>query len=61
MEVNFRGGGNSLGVVAGAATHVSQMKSIFLIGGDCPCLFTKEANRVSRLHNRFPFVILIGW
>lgn len=41
------------GVVAGAATHASQMKGVFLIGGDRPCLSMKEANRVSWLHNRF--------
>ena len=41
-EVNFKGGGHSLGVVAGAAPHASQMKSILLIGGDCPLLFYKR-------------------
>lgn len=53
MEVNFPRGGHSLGVAAGAATHAPPWEGTLLIGGGCPCLFSKEANQTQGSQNRF--------
>lgn len=62
MEVHSLRVGDTPGVVAGAATHASPIKSSLLIGPDCPCLFSKEANKTQGFFSEtdLSFVILTG-